>query len=64
MKNHNEDDSSKQLGKSRIFTPKSLFITILGTLPGGLVFGLVGYFAENGSLAIPRLESLFAAPYG
>lgn len=24
----------------------------------------MGYFAENGSLAIPRLEPLFAAPYG
>jgi hypothetical protein len=62
--NHNGDDNSKYLGKSRIFTSKSLLITLIGTLLGGLVFGLVGYFAENGSLAIPRLEPLFAAPYG
>jgi MFS family permease len=62
--NHNGDDNSKYLGKSRIFTSKSLLITLIGTLLGGLVFGLVGYFAENGSLAIPRFEPLFAAPYG
>lgn len=60
----NGDGSSKQLGKSRIFTSKSLLITLIGALLGGLIFGLIGYFAENGSFAIPRLEPLFAAPYG
>ncbi|AKB62742.1 hypothetical protein MSMAP_2757 [Methanosarcina mazei SarPi] len=59
-----EDDNSKYLGKSRIFTSKSLPITVMGALLGGLVFGLVGYFTENGNLAIPRLEPLLAAPYG
>ncbi|WP_410508678.1 DUF4396 domain-containing protein [Methanosarcina hadiensis] len=65
--NHKEDqkgDNSKNLGKSRIFTSKSFLITLIGAFLGGLIFGLVGYFAENGNLAIPRLEPLFAAPYG
>ncbi|AKB81726.1 hypothetical protein MSBR3_1148 [Methanosarcina barkeri 3] len=62
--NHSGNTSSKNLGKSRIFTLKSFFITLIGAFLGGFIFGLVGYFAENGSVAIPRLEPLFAAPYG
>jgi MFS family permease len=60
---HNKDDDSKALGKSTIFTSRSLLITLIGALLGGLAFGFIGYFAEKGSIAIPRLEPLFAAPY-
>lgn len=39
--NHSENKSSKYLGKSRIFTLKSLFITLTGAFLGGFIFGLV-----------------------
>jgi len=59
----NKDDGPETLGKSRIFTSRSFIITLTGALIGGLVFGLLGYLAERGSIALPRLEPLFAAPY-
>jgi hypothetical protein len=34
--NHSENNSSKNLGKSRIFTLKSVFITLIGAFLGGL----------------------------
>lgn len=59
----NKDDGLETLGKSRIFTSRSFIITLTGALIGGLVFGFLGYLAERGSIALPRLEPLFAAPY-
>lgn len=59
----NKDDGPETLGKSRIFTSRSFIITLTGALIGGLVFGLLGYLAERGSIALPRLEPVFAAPY-
>lgn len=60
---HTRDDGSGYFGKSRLFTSRSLLITLIGALAGGFIFGLMGYFAENGIISLPRLEPLFAAPY-
>ncbi|WP_292463979.1 DUF4396 domain-containing protein [Methanolobus sp.] len=60
---HNKKDDSKTIGKSRIFTSRSLLVTLIGAFVGGLVFGLPGYLSEEGAITIPRLEPLFASPY-
>ncbi|TGC07449.1 DUF4396 domain-containing protein [Methanolobus halotolerans] len=60
---HTRSDDSESIGKSSIFTSKSLLITLIGIILGGLVFGLIGYSAENSIIPFPRLEPLFAAPY-
>lgn len=48
----------------KLITPNKFKIILLGAIIGAIIFGLIGLLSELGYIWLPRLEPLFASPFG